>query len=126
MLEHADGSLSSLPPIEIIPAEGAFRFDYQAGTLAKSTQEICPGRFAPEVSAELKEQALRAHSRCHAAAIPVKLMAYRQGPDLSRNQYLAGPDQGLALSEGAQGQEGIEFADFLRGQIAMAARRVGK
>src|SRR3984957_3791663 len=59
VLEQPDGSLMSLPPIEIIPAAG--EFDYTAKYLAKSTQEICPGRFAPEVSAEIMDQALRAH-----------------------------------------------------------------
>ena len=51
MLEQSDGSVFSLPPIEIVPAEGAF--DYTAKYLLKSTQEICPGRFAPEVNAAL-------------------------------------------------------------------------
>src|SRR6201996_1333801 len=35
VLEHLDGSLTALPPIEIIAAEGAF--DYQAKYLAKTT-----------------------------------------------------------------------------------------
>ena len=48
VLEQLDGSLIALPPIEIIPAEGAF--DYVAKYLAKATQEICPGRFTPEIS----------------------------------------------------------------------------
>src|SRR6202011_3159860 len=48
VLERSDGTAISLPPIEIIPGEGAF--DYTAKYLLKSTQEICPGRFSPEVS----------------------------------------------------------------------------
>ena len=59
VLEQSDGSVISLPPIEIVPAEGGF--DYTAKYLAKSTQEICPGRFAPEISAQIMDQALRAH-----------------------------------------------------------------
>src|SRR5438034_7549680 len=46
VLERSDGSAQSLPPVEIIPGEGAF--DYTAKYLLKSTQEICPGRFSPE------------------------------------------------------------------------------
>src|ERR1700724_1776058 len=61
VLEQSDGSVISLPPIEIIPAEGGFGFDYRAKYLAKETKEICPGRFAPEISAQLMDQALRAH-----------------------------------------------------------------
>src|SRR6202163_3077460 len=48
VLEQLDGSVIALPPVEIIPAEGPF--DYVAKYLAKATQEICPGRFAPEVA----------------------------------------------------------------------------
>src|SRR3954453_4390467 len=47
VLEQLDGSLIALPPIEIIPADGEFGFDYRAKYLAKATQEICPGRFEP-------------------------------------------------------------------------------
>src|SRR3979490_1107051 len=61
VLEQSDGSFTALPPIEIIPAEGGFGFDYRAKYLAKSTQEICPGRFAPEITAQLKDQALMQH-----------------------------------------------------------------
>src|SRR3954470_3834166 len=42
VLERSDGTAISLPPVEIIPGEGAF--DYTAKYLLKSTQEICPGR----------------------------------------------------------------------------------
>src|SRR6202049_871315 len=59
VLEQLDGSLIALPPVEIIPAEGPF--DYVAKYLAKATQEICPGRFAPEITAQLMDQALKAH-----------------------------------------------------------------
>src|SRR5258707_2461453 len=59
VLEQSDGTLMSLPPIEIVPGEGTF--DYAAKYLLKSTQEICPGRFSPEIAAQLMDQALRAH-----------------------------------------------------------------
>src|ERR1700738_4171290 len=59
VLEQLDGALIALPPVEIIPADGPF--DYVAKYLAKATQEICPARFAPEISAELMDQALKAH-----------------------------------------------------------------
>ena len=48
VLEQSDGTVFSLPPIEIVPGEGAF--DYAAKYLLKSTQEICPGRFSPEIT----------------------------------------------------------------------------
>src|SRR6266702_3782981 len=59
VLERSDGTAISLPPIEIIPGEGAF--DYTAKYLLSTTQEICPGRFSPEISAALMDRALRAH-----------------------------------------------------------------
>src|SRR5438477_2242122 len=59
VLEQSDGTLMSLPPIEIIPAEGVF--DYTAKYLLKSTREICPGRFTPEVAELLKDNAMKAH-----------------------------------------------------------------
>src|SRR6202047_3294420 len=59
VLEQPDGAVFSLPPIEIVPAEGAF--DYTAKYLLKSTQEICPGRFSPEISGQIMDLALRAH-----------------------------------------------------------------
>src|ERR1700731_3383602 len=59
VLERVDGSLIALPPVEIIPAEGAF--DYEAKYIAKATQEICPARFAADVNARIMDLALRAH-----------------------------------------------------------------
>jgi D-alanine-D-alanine ligase len=126
VLEQADGALASLPPIEIIPAEGGLGFDYRAKYLAKSTQEICPGRFTPEVTAALKDHALRAHRALSCSGY-------------SRSDFIVS-DKGLiyletntlpgltkaSLYPKALKAEGIEFADFLRGQIAMAAERVRK
>src|SRR6266699_2270811 len=59
VLEQSDGTLIALPPIEIVPAEGGF--DYTAKYLLKSTQEICPGRFAPEITVQIMDQAVKAH-----------------------------------------------------------------
>jgi len=117
VLERSDGSAQSLPPIEIIPGEGAF--DYTAKYLLKSTQEICPGRFSPEITAALKDQALRAHRAlsCRGYSrtdfiVSAKGLVYLETNTLPR------PDGDLAISQGAQA-EGIEFADFLRDQIVL-------
>jgi hypothetical protein len=81
----------SLPPIEIVPASA---FDYTAKYLLKSTQEICPGRFAPEVSAAIMDQA-RGAWRCRAAATPpTHHLAERPICD----QYVTGVD-GTALPQ---------------------------
>ena len=62
----------ALPPIEIIPGEGAF--DYTAKYLLKiDPGDLSGPLFSPaEITAALMDQALRAHrkARCRAAAIP--------------------------------------------------------
>jgi D-alanine-D-alanine ligase len=124
VLERTDGSVISLPPIEIVPGEGAF--DYAAKYLLKTTQEICPGRFAPEVTAVIKDQASRAHRALSCTGY-------------SRTDFIVSP-QGLVYLETntlpgltaaslypkALKAEGIEFVDFLQDQIALAVRRAAK
>ncbi len=124
VLEQSDGSVIALPPIEIIPADGGF--DYVAKYLAKSTQEICPGRFSPEVTATLQDHAIRAHRALSCSGY-------------SRSDFIVS-DKGLVYLETntlpgltaaslypkALKAQGIEFVDFLNGQIELAARRVQK
>lgn len=124
VLEQADGSLITLPPIEIVPAEGAF--DYAGKYLASTTQEICPARFGDEVNAALQAAALKAHRA-------VGAMGY------SRSDFIVTPTgvvfleintlPGLtkaSLYPKALGVHGIAFADFLAGQIALAERRAAR
>ena len=102
VLEQLDGSLIALPPVEIIPAEGAF--DYKAKYIAKATQEICPGPVCPRNQrANHGSGAAGAQGAVMRRLFPDRFHRLGQGPDLSRNQHLAGSDQGLALSQGAQG-----------------------
>ena len=124
VLERSDGSIFSLPPIEIIPGEG--QFDYAAKYLLKSTQEICPGRFSSDVAAVIKDHAVRAHRVLSCGGY-------------SRSDFIVS-DKGLiyletntlpgltksSLYPKALKAEGIEFADFLRDQIVLAERRVRK
>ena len=77
VLEQLDGSVIALPPIEIIPAEGGFGFDYRAKYLAKSTQEICPGRFAPKSARNSWSRRCGRTGRCRAAAIPAPTSSSR-------------------------------------------------
>ena len=121
VLEQADGSLIALPPIEIVPGEGAF--DYKGKYLTSTTQEICPARFAPQVNAALQAGALAAHKAVGARGY-------------SRSDFIVTPSgvvfleintlPGLtkaSLYPKALGVQGIAFPDFLAGQIALAARR---
>ena len=59
VLEQSDGSGCRCRRSKLFRRR--VEFDYAAKYLAKSTQEICPGRFAPEISARIMDQALRAH-----------------------------------------------------------------
>jgi D-alanine-D-alanine ligase len=124
VLEKLDGSVISLPPIEIVPAQGGSGFDYRAKYLAKATQEICPGRFTPEISAQLMEQALKAHRALSCTGY-------------SRTDFIVSP-RGLVYLETntlpgltaaslypkALKAAGIEVVDFLRDQIELGRRRV--
>ncbi|MCG6203684.1 D-alanine--D-alanine ligase [Rhodopseudomonas sp. HC1] len=118
VLEQADGSLVALPPIEIVPAEGGF--DYTAKYLAKSTQEICPGRFAPEVSAVIMDYAVRAHRvmGCRGYSRSDFIVA-PDGPIFLETNTLPGLTKASLYPKALQAQ-GVAFADFLDGQIALA------
>jgi D-alanine-D-alanine ligase len=119
-LEQPDGSLTALPPIEIVPAEGGF--DYTAKYLAKTTREICPGRFAPEVAAQIMEQTLTIHRAlsCRGYSRSDFIVSGKELIYLETNT-LPGLTK-ASLYPKALKAVGIEFADFLRGQIALAAR----
>jgi D-alanine-D-alanine ligase len=126
VLELKDGSLLALPTVEIIPAEGGFGFDYRAKYLAKSTQEICPGRFAPELSAEIMEQSLKAHRAMSCSGYSrTDFIISPQGPIFLETNTLPGLTRASLYPKALKAQ-GIEFADFLNDQIALAQKRAQK
>jgi D-alanine-D-alanine ligase len=126
VLELADGSLKALPAIEIIPAEGGFGFDYRAKYLAKSTREICPGRFAPETSAQLMDHAVRAHRALSCRGYSrTDFIISSNGPVYLETNTLPGLTK-ASLYPKALAAEGIAFGDFLQDQIALAERTVRK
>jgi D-alanine-D-alanine ligase len=122
VLEQSDGSIFSLPPIEIVPGEGAF--DYTAKYLLKSTQEICPGRFSPEITAQLQDRALRAHRALSCAGYSrTDFIVSAKGPIYLETNTLPGLTAASLYPKALKAQ-GIAFADFLHDQIALATRRV--
>ncbi|WP_024508342.1 hypothetical protein [Bradyrhizobium sp. ARR65] len=123
VLEQEDGSVIALPPIEIIPADGGFGFDYRAKYLAKATQEICPGRFAPDISAQIMDQALRAHRAlsCRGYSRSDFIVSER-GPVFLETNTLPGLTKASLYPKALKAQ-GIDFVDFLRQQITLAERR---
>jgi D-alanine-D-alanine ligase len=121
VLERSDGTIISLPPIEIIPGEGAF--DYTAKYLLKSTQEICPGRFSPEITKALMEQALRAHRALSCSGYSrTDFIVSAKGPVYLETNTLPGLTAASLYPKALKAQ-GIEFADFLRDQIVLAEKR---
>jgi D-alanine-D-alanine ligase len=121
VLEQLDGSLIALPPVEIIPAEGPF--DYVAKYLAKATQEICPARFAPEINAQIMDQAVRAHQALSCSGYSRSdFIISENGPIYLETNTLPGLTRASLYPKSLKAQ-GIAFADFLQDQIALAARR---
>jgi D-alanine-D-alanine ligase len=123
VLEQADGSVIALPPIEIIPAEGGLGFDYRAKYLAKATQEICPGRFAPEISSKIMDMALKAHLALSCSGYSrTDFIVSDNGPVYLETNTLPGLTKASLYPKALKAQ-GIDFVDFLKGQIAIAERR---
>jgi D-alanine-D-alanine ligase len=124
VLEQSDGALIALPPIEIVPAEGAF--DYFAKYLASATQEICPGRFTPEVTAAIQMEAVKAHRALSCGGYSRSdFIVSPQGPIYLETNTLPGLTA-ASLYPKALAAQGISFVDFLHQQIALAERRIHK
>jgi D-alanine-D-alanine ligase len=124
VLEQSNGDIVALPPIEIVPGEG--NFDYTAKYLLKSTQEICPGRFPAEVTAAIKDGALRAHKALSCSGYSrTDFIISDKGPVYLETNTLPGLTR-ASLYPKALKAHGIDFADFLRDQIVLAERRVSR
>jgi len=107
-----------------VPGEG--NFDYTAKYLLKSTQEICPGRFSPEVTAAIQDNALRAHKALSCSGYSRSdFIISDQGPVYLETNTLPGLTK-ASLYPKALKARGIEFADFLKDQIVLAERRLRK
>jgi len=121
VLEQSDGAVFALPPIEIVAAEGVF--DYTAKYLLKSTREICPGRFSPQLTAEIMQLSLRAHQALSCSGYSrTDFIVSDKGPVYLETNTLPGLTN-ASLYPKALKAHGIEFADFLKDQIVLAERR---
>ncbi|MBR1266541.1 D-alanine--D-alanine ligase [Bradyrhizobium sp. AUGA SZCCT0222] len=124
VLERSDGTIMALPPVEIIPGEGAF--DYTAKYLLKSTQEICPGRFSPEITAALMDQAHRAHRALSCSGYSRSdFIVSAKGLVYLETNTLPGLTAASLYPKALKAQ-GIDFSDFLRDQIVLAEKRVDR
>jgi D-alanine-D-alanine ligase len=121
VLEQSDGKIFTLPPVEIVAAEG--RFDYTAKYLLKSTQEICPGRFAPEVTAQLQDLAVKAHRALSCSGYSRSdFIISAKGPIYLETNTLPGITKASLYPKMLKAQ-GIGFTDFLQDQIVLAVKR---
>jgi D-alanine-D-alanine ligase len=121
VLEQSDGKIFTLPPIEIVAAEG--RFDYTAKYLLKSTQEICPGRFTPEVTAQLQDLAVKAHRALSCSGYTRSdFIISPKGPIYLETNTLPGLTKASLYPKMLKAQ-GIDFTDFLHDQIALSVKR---
>jgi D-alanine-D-alanine ligase len=124
VLERSNGEIIALPPVEIVPGEG--NFDYTAKYLLKSTQEICPGRFSPGVTAAIKDNALRAHKALSCSGYSrTDFIISDKGPVYLETNTLPGLTKASLYPKALKAQ-GIDFADFLKDQIVLAERRLRK
>jgi len=124
VLEQADGSVIALPPIEIVPAGGGF--DYEAKYLAKSTQEICPGRFTPDVTMQIQDFAVRAHKAMSCTGYSRSdFIVSANGLVYLETNTLPGLTK-ASLYPKALNAQGITFVDFLNGQIELGLNRFGR
>lgn len=116
-----DGKVFALPPVEIRPADGAF--DYVGKYLAKTTEEICPATFAPEVNAAMQDAALRAHKTVGAGGYSRSdFIVTPDGPIFLEINTLPGMTNASLYPKSLKAQ-GIAFEDFLASQIALAVAR---
>lgn len=121
VLEQADGSLIALPPVEIVAASG--QFDFESKYLAATTQEICPARFDPAINAELQKLAIRAHKALSCRGYSRSdFIIGKDGPVYLETNTLPGLTKASLYPKSLKAQ-GIEFVDFLNGQIELAVRR---
>jgi len=124
VLEQADGSVIALPPVEIVPGDGAF--DYAGKYLKSTTQEICPARFDPAINAELQRLAVKAHKAMSCRGYSRSdFIISDKGPIYLETNTLPGLTKASLYPKSLKAQ-GIEFIDFLHGQIDLAIRKAVK
>jgi len=122
VLEQSDGTVMSLPPVEIVPAEGVF--DYTAKYLLKSTREICPGRFTPEITAQLQDHAMKAHRALSCRGYTRSDFIVSSGGVIYLETNTLPGLTNASLYPKALNAQGIAFADFLNDQVALATKNV--
>ena len=121
VLEQPDGSLTALPPIEIVPAEGGVRLHRQIP--GQDHPGNLPRALCPRNRAQIMEQTLKVHRALSCRGYSRSdFIVSGNGLIYLETNTLPGLTK-ASLYPKALKAVGIEFADFLRGQIALAAQR---
>ena len=68
VIEHADGKIEALPPIEIRPKGNTF-FDFTAKYTDNASEEICPAPHPAALLERIQDAAIRAHRSCGCSGI---------------------------------------------------------
>src|SRR5204863_4035701 len=94
--------------------------------LAKTTQEICPGRFSPEITSQIMDYAVKAHQAMSCTGYSRSdFVVSAKGPIYLETNTLPGLTRASLYPKALKAQA-IEFEDFLRDQIALAEKRASR
>jgi D-alanine-D-alanine ligase len=121
VLDQGDGPYA-LPVIEI-EVDPNRAFDYEGKYLGSGTREICPARIPEEMAREAQETALAAHIALGCEGYSRSdLMATEEGVYFLETNTLPGMTTSSLVPQELR-VVGIEFRDFLQGQLDLAVSR---
>jgi D-alanine-D-alanine ligase len=122
VLERPDGSIESLPLVEIAPKNGAF-FDYAAKYQADATDEIVPARISDEATAKVREIGLLAHKAlgCRGVSRTDVILRHDGQPFVLETNTLPGLTPASLLPKAASAH-GLDYPALLHRILAAALR----
>jgi D-alanine-D-alanine ligase len=120
--------VETLPLIEIIPSESHDFFDYEAKYTAGVTQEICPARISPELTATAQRYAAAAHRALHCSGYSRTDMMLRDSAFYLLETNTIPGMTATSLFPQAAGEAGYSFGELLDRliQLSLEARRRGR
>ena len=124
VLEHMDGSLQALPPVEIRPVEARF-FDYEAKYTPGATDEICPAPIDALLTERLQEIGVRAHGALgcrHYSRTDFIVRASDGAPVVLETNTLPGMTP-VSLLPKAAAAAGMTFAQLVDHLLQLATAR---
>lgn len=113
----------ALPVVEI-EVDAGHSFDYEGKYLGKGTREICPANIPDDVAREAQESALEAHRALGCEGYSrTDIMAADDGAYFLELNTLPGLTTSSLVPQELRAA-GIDFAEFLEKQVALARNRV--